>query len=374
MSQVLATTACNLDKNILQACLPLLAQSKVDAFEWSFDALFRFKKIPDWFIELIDAFSQENRLIGHGIFYSVFSGNFTDDQASWLKKVKQVASRFNFDHMTEHFGFMAGEDFHNGAPLSFPMNNKTLTIGEDRLSRLADAAQCPIGLENLALAYSKDDVKRQSAFLSNLLNRINGFMILDLHNLYCQSHNFDIDLNTLIGFYDLELVREIHISGGSWEAFPSAPDKRVRRDTHDNRVPDVVFQALEDVLNRCPNLKYVVLEQLGTGLVTEESRISYREDFIKMKSIIQRQPSQSRTTIKKYFNPRISKLSDQPVIDQDLFKQQNALSELLKNTSSLSHAHYELQNSELASSDWEIEKWEDHMLETARLITSKWLN
>jgi hypothetical protein len=49
-------------------------------------------------------------------------------------------------------------------------------------------------LENLALSFSVDDVKHQGEFLEKLVEPVNGFLILDLHNLYCQSHNFDIPL------------------------------------------------------------------------------------------------------------------------------------------------------------------------------------
>ncbi|HEY6899978.1 MAG TPA: DUF692 family multinuclear iron-containing protein, partial [Puia sp.] len=261
MPRLLPAGACNLDADILAACLPLLEESRVEAIEWSFDALFKVEQVPDWFLELLSAFSKEGRLIGHGVFFSLFSGRFQSGQEAWLRQLQETASIFRFDHVTEHFGFMTGKDFHNGAPLNIPYTATTLAIGRDRLQRIQEACRCPVGLENLAFSYSLDEVRQHGEFLDRLLEPVNGFIILDLHNLYCQLENFELDFDELIHLYPLDKVREIHISGGSWEDSGIAPGRRVRRDTHDDTVPADVFQLLERVIDRCPHLKYVVLEQ-----------------------------------------------------------------------------------------------------------------
>src|SRR6185295_16105907 len=98
------------------------------------------------------------------------------------------------------------------------------------------------------------------------------FIILDLHNIYCQIHNFNIEFDNIIDLFPLHRVREIHISGGSWEDSHIIPGKKIRRDTHDDSVPEEVFGLLELSIHRCPNLKYVVLEQLSSGLDTLQKR------------------------------------------------------------------------------------------------------
>ena len=161
MPQPYAAVACNLDQHILLSCLPLFEMEKVEAVEWSFDALFRFREIPPWFTELLQTFSRENRLVGHGVFFSLFSGRWSEAQQHWLAQLKKLSATYRFDHITEHFGFMTGADFHTGAPISLPFTPATLAIGRDRLARIYDACECPVGLENLAFAYSIDEVKKQ---------------------------------------------------------------------------------------------------------------------------------------------------------------------------------------------------------------------
>jgi len=286
MAKLHATVACNLDTNLLLSSLPLFAKEKVEAIEWSFDTLYGFSNIPPWFFELIKAFSDADRLIGHGVFFSLFSGKWSQEQAAWLEDLKQMAREYNFNHITEHFGFMTGEDFHKGAPISIPFTESTLKLGQDRLSRIQDACNCPVGLENLAFSYAIDELKAHGEFLNALVEPINGFVILDLHNLYCQAMNFDIPADKLIDAYPLDRVREIHISGGSWESSEYFPDKKIRRDTHDDSVPAEVFDLLKYAIPRCPELSFVVMEQLGFGLTTEQARLDFQNDFMQMENII----------------------------------------------------------------------------------------
>jgi uncharacterized protein len=373
MSKILSAIACNLDTHILAASLPLLEAEKVQAIEWSFDTLTHFDHIPEWFTELMKAFSDEKRLIGHGVYFSLFSGKWLKEQAQWLIRLEEMSKEFQFDHITEHFGFMTGENFHNGAPLSIPFTKSTLAIGQDRLKRIHAACNCPVGLENLAFSYSIEEVKRHGDFLNQLIEAVNGFIILDLHNLYCQIHNFDIDFEDIIKLYPLEKIREIHISGGSWEDVNALVDKKIRRDTHDDGVPSMVFELLKKTIPRCPNLKFVVMEQLGAGLTTEESRQQFQSDFYEMDGIIQQHNDVKLDSNTDLFMPKNPlKMSISPVEDNALFVQQLLLSNILETASDYKHAQKLLSKSPLSNSDWAIEKWQPYMLETAISIAQKW--
>ena len=371
MPDIRASIACNLDLNILQTALPLFSAETVEAIEWSFDTLFKVKNIPDSFIELLKAFGKEERLIGHGVFFSMFSGKWSAEQDHWLKHLEKVCSNFQFDHITEHFGFMTGANFHQGAPISIPFNQTTLAIGHDRLKRIYNTCQCPVGLENLAFSYSLDEVKRHGEFLEKLIAPINGFIILDLHNLYCQLHNFGVDYADLIKLYPLNQVREIHISGGSWNDSELTPSKKIRRDTHDDSVPAAVFELLEKTIPQCNNLKFVVLEQIGTGLKSEESKKLFQADFAQMKKII-RQTEVSRKPNNNFLPTQNIFSLHAPIENIALAAQQKELSTILETADGYLDAQSRLQQSSLAATDWEIEKWEPHMLETVVAIAQKW--
>jgi uncharacterized protein (UPF0276 family) len=350
----------------------LLQGGRVEAIEWSFDTLFWAEQVPEWFLELLSTYSAQKRLIGHGVFFSLLSGKWTQEQEQWLQQLKKLVAQFYFDHITEHFGFFTGQNFHYGAPLHIPYTATTLRIGQDRLSRIYDACQRPVGLENLAFAYSLNEVKQHGEFLQKLVEPVNGFLILDLHNLYCQLHNFSVAYDELIQLYPLDRVREIHISGGSWEDSTLIPDKKIRRDTHDESVPDEVFQLLEQTIPKCPNLKFVVLEQLGVGLKTESSRAQFRHDFVRMEKMVKESRHGRISRLDNLFLPLQPLHLTSAVEDATLHEQQVQLSHILETAPSFEEAQRRLQSSSLANTDWKVEQWKPHMLETAVSIAQKW--
>lgn len=372
MSTLHSSVACNLDTHILLAVLPLFEAEKVQAIEWSFDALFHQKSIPVWFEELLHAYANENRLIGHGVFFSLFAGRWSPHQHDWLQHLKQFSQTFHFQHITEHFGFMTGADFHAGAPISLPFTTTVLNIGIDRLQRIQDACQCPVGLENLAFSYSLEEVKKHGEFLEKLVEPVNGFIILDLHNLYCQIQNFDIAFEDIIRLYPLERVREIHISGGSWDETLIVPGKKIRRDTHDEAVPGEVFDLLKKAIPMCPNLQFVVLEQLGTALHTEESKRLFQQGFYTMDDIVNAFNTTPRPAQTNDFKPVGFTPTNAPVESETLHQQQFELSRILENATDYHEAQQLLAASSLANTAWNSENWAPYMLETAMRIAQKW--
>ncbi|PPK86585.1 uncharacterized protein DUF692 [Neolewinella xylanilytica] len=364
--------ACNLDHQLLSTALPLLEAGTVSGLEWSYDAVYQYETLPEWFAALLKAFAAEGRLIGHGIFYSVCSGAWSEDQRNYLDRLAHTVEAFPFDHVTEHFGFLTGANFHRGAPIAPPLTQSTLRIGQDRLHRLHDAARCPVGLENLAFAYSADDVFRQYAFLDQLVQPIDGLLILDLHNLYCQLHNFSLDLEELLRHIPLERVREMHLSGGSWDFHHDAPTGRVRRDTHDERVPDEVFHLLHEIAPRCSNLKFVVLEQLGSALRETEAQLGFQADFDRMTSVCTAMVQQPVNDRPAPCLPNTSPITHPPLQDRALANEQQELSTILETSSTLAEVQDRLSNSSLANSAWQMENWSPYMLETAWKIARKW--
>ncbi len=372
-TDVYTGVACNLDSRLLHAAFPLLEADEVEAIEWSFDALFRQETVPQWFNEMLQAFAQAGRLIGHGIFFSIFTARWRSEQDEWLAQLRRRSCEMAFDHVSEHFGFLTGTDFHQGAPMSVPFTSATLAVGQDRLLRLQDACRCPVGLENLAFAFCIDDVCRHGDFLDQLLAPVNGFIILDLHNVYCQAMNFDVQADALLARYPLHRVREIHLSGGSWEPSLSAPARRVRRDTHDDAVPPAVFDLLAVAIPQCPHLRFVILEQVNAGLQTEPQKAQYRADFLHAKSLVQQYTPQSpQTTQRDPFIYTEKPLAHPPLEDAMLHEQQTTLARILETAPSAADARRQLLHSALSGSPWHVEQWPDHMLETAVRIAQKW--
>lgn len=155
-----------MEPEFLQAMYPLFQNEEVEMLEWSFDIVKEGYKPPVIVKQLLQEYTKRGRLVGHGVRYSLLSGSWGARQTKWLNYLKADVKKNKYRYFTEHFGFMSHSNFHKGAPLPMPLTPKALQIGQDRLMRLQEVVQIPVGLENLAFAFNAEDVKEQGDFLN----------------------------------------------------------------------------------------------------------------------------------------------------------------------------------------------------------------
>lgn len=287
------------------AALPLFAEGVVEVLEWSFDTVWEHgdgrpaRPMPAWAEALLDHYASEGQLLGHGVHFSMLSAVFEERQARWLEDLARETARRPYRRISEHYGFMTTPSFARGAPLPMPRSDAMMRIGRDRLARIRAAlsAPCPIGIENLALAWSRDEALAHGRVLADLLGDRDGdgasdFIVFDVHNAYCQIVNFGLEAEALLASYPADRVRQIHVSGGSdrpaWPPIASSLPKEsdvVRRDTHDERVPGPVFALLEASLRRFANVDVVTLERLGGTIATDDAAEQLRADYLRVREI-----------------------------------------------------------------------------------------
>lgn len=360
--QLLLGVSMMAEADFVSAILPLLESSGIDVLEWSFDTFYTIDE-PQWLADLLNFYSDHKRLLGHGVYYSLFDAKWTERQDVWLQKLKAETDRRSYNHITGHFGFMNTENFHQGVPLPVPLHPELLKIGKDRLLRLQDVVEVPIGIENLAFSFSSDDVREQGEFLYRLIEDIDGFVILDLHNIYCQASNFNMEIMELVNLYPLEKVKEIHLSGGSWENSIYTKNKRIRRDTHDDEIPQELFDILPDVISRCGHLEYIIIERLGHTIKTESNKQSFLRDFKKVKRIVDN--SDPKEDLQHQWEKKNRVLTD-PMENLLLFDDQKNLNKFL----------FESQDPETirnyAFHYFKMHNWDPEMIHTASQIVKKW--
>lgn len=252
---------------------PVIAE--VEAVEWTLDAGFG-RPLPPSTEAVLTAFGAADRLYGHGLGYSPLSAGRPDVARAWLAALRAEVATRRYRRLAEHFGFCTGGPFAAGAPLPMPRTAAVLAAGRDRLLRLRDAAGVPVGLENLALALCGDDALGQGEFVQALLEPVDGYVHLDLHNLWCQSVNFGIRPDRLLASWPLDRVRVVHVSGGAWV-------DGIRRDTHDGPVPDEVWALLGEALPRLAACEVVLLERIGSAFGTDDDRVAFRADWSRLR-------------------------------------------------------------------------------------------
>lgn len=266
-----------------RASLPLFESGTIDAVEWSFDMGWHPAGVPSWLNSLLNDYSAQGALVGHGVSYSLLGATGSHDR--WLSLLRDEVEARDYQWISEHIGFVGAGRFSFSAPLPMPLLPDVVGLGQARLVALKDAAGCDVGVENLATCLGPDDATNQAELINQLLAPIDGFMVLDLHNLYCQSHNVGLDPIKLMARLPLDRVREVHVSGGSWST-ASASERSIRRDTHDGLVPDAVLDLLGVALMRCVNLELVIYERLGNTFADPNSDEAYRADVRRVATVV----------------------------------------------------------------------------------------
>ncbi len=264
------------------AASPLFQAGVIDALEWTVD-LGWTEPLPDWVTALLDHYGAEGRLYGHGVTLSPTTAG--DPDPAWLERLAR--DPFRYRHVTEHWGFSRGRRLAINAPLPLVASEAVVASTTRALRALAAAARVPVGLENLALAMSEHDVLAQPAMLAQVLDAIDGVLLLDLHNVWCQAVNYRRDPRELVARYPLARVRELHVAGGSWST--TADGGRFRRDTHDALAPDEVLELVAWTIPRCPALEVVILERLPTAI---DDHDAWRAEVTRLAAVVQRAAAQ----------------------------------------------------------------------------------
>ena len=259
--------------DVREALEPLWDDGTIQVLQLTVEHAFRGDLGPGFTTPLRQA-SERGDLVGHAVHSSPLTSPRDLVSVDWLARAKKILARWPVRFVTDHFGCCRSEDWH-AAPLPLPASNALVAAGREHLQWMSDELEIPVGLENLALAMSVDDVLWQPDLLDAMIRPVDGLLLLDLHNLWCSAVNYRLDPVALLERYPLDLVRQIHIAGGSWSDFPEG---RFRRDTHDGPVPAEVWALLPEAIGRCENLEVVVLERLrGTLEDPEEVRREIRQ-------------------------------------------------------------------------------------------------
>lgn len=269
------------------AATPLIEAGKVEVVEWSVDFGFAPGSTPAWLEAWLDTFEARGALLAHGVELSPLSAILGDSHVMWLEALAAACRARTFRHLTEHYGFITAGDAVRGTPLPLPPSRRAIELGVERIESLRRTAGVPVGIENLAFAFGAADVFQQAAFVTELCERADAFVLLDVHNLFCQAENFDLSPLELAACYPLSRVRELHVAGGARSRSRRDPTRKpFVRDTHDADVPDAVFALVERLIPACPALSEVILERSDRSLFAEDERVRFRADFARLEAIV----------------------------------------------------------------------------------------
>ncbi len=223
--------------------------------------------------------------VGHGILYSLGAATPPPRRSTWLDALRRDQETFKMLWFSEHLGFADHGGRHLALPLPLPPDDHTVVAVAQNLEPLAEIFKT-VAFENNVGYFALGDPLAEPHLFTDLCNRTDCGMVLDLHNAYTTCVNLGVDLGEWLEGMPWNSVIEIHLSGGSFtdkEWFTGS--KTFRLDTHDHPVPEPVWEAFAAVLPHCQNLRAVIVEWLPDGMDKAAAEL-FSKDFERARKIL----------------------------------------------------------------------------------------
>jgi uncharacterized protein (UPF0276 family) len=216
----------------------------------------RYQELETW-VEMLEWIAQQRPVIAHNIGLSI--GNAGHFDLQYVQHLARWQQRFSFPWQSDHLSFAEvtganGAEYHAGVAVPLPYDREVLEIVANRVGIFQQHVRVPLLLENSVYFVTfPDQDMTEPHFLNELASRTGCGVLLDIHNLYANARNHGFDAADFINELDLRHVIEAHIAGGTEFA-------GMYTDSHSGPCPEPVWELLESIVCRAPNLKAVTFE------------------------------------------------------------------------------------------------------------------
>jgi len=153
----------------------------------------------------------------------------------YLKQLKALIKRVEPEWFSDHLCWTGvnGLNLHDLMPL--PYTEEAIQHVADRVSQVQDYLGRQMLLENVSsyVSYS-DSTMTEWEFLSEVAERADCHILLDLNNIYVSAYNHNFDPYTYLTAIPADRVYQFHLAGHTHE-------NNLIIDTHDHPIADPVF-------------------------------------------------------------------------------------------------------------------------------------
>lgn len=226
-----------------------LNQDKVDFLEIISDHYLE----PNLYkIEQLALLKKHFTLIPHGINLSLGSAEGLDKD--YVGKLARLINELNPPWWSEHICFTqaGGIDIGHLAPLPFTW--EAIDVIVRNIKEVKQLIAAPLILENITYMLEIPGAEMNEAqFISEILERTDCGMLLDITNLYINSVNHNLDIDKFLAQIPLERVVQLHFVGGHSQ-------HGMLIDSHSRPTNKEVWQLMERV-TEITNLKGTILER-----------------------------------------------------------------------------------------------------------------
>ncbi len=171
----------------------------------------------------------------HGLSLSIGSADKLD--VEFVKSVKDFMDTHNIEIYSEHLSYCSHEG-HMYDLMPMPFTEQAANYVADRVTQVQDILQRPLILENVSTYASPGQEMSELEFVTQVLQKADCKMLLDVNNVYVNSVNHGFDPQYYINSLPTDRIEYLHIAGH----FDEAEDLLV--DTHGASIKSQVWDLL----------------------------------------------------------------------------------------------------------------------------------
>jgi len=194
-------------------------------------------------LEVLDEILAQYRVVQHGV--SLYLGSADRPDRAHLKRLKALVKRTRTPWLSDHlcWGSVDGTYSHDLLPM--PYTHAAARRTAEKIRQVRDYLEVPLCVENVSsyAAFHQSEMAEWE-FLTEVVERADCGILLDVNNIYVSSRNHDFDPYAYLDGIPHHRVGQMHIAGHT-------RFEKYLLDTHDHPVLDPVWQLYAHAIRRC---------------------------------------------------------------------------------------------------------------------------
>jgi len=194
-------------------------------------------------LHTLDRILEQYRVVQHGV--GLYVGSAQGIDRAHLRRLKTLVRRTRTPWVTDHlcWGSVDGTFSHDLLPL--PYTREAISRAVENIRMVRDFLEVPFAVENVSsYAEFHDSEMTEWEFLTEVAERADAGILLDVNNIYVSSVNHGFDPMAYVESVPHARVAQIHIAG-------HARYERFIIDTHDHPVIDPVWRLYARAIELC---------------------------------------------------------------------------------------------------------------------------
>ncbi len=198
----------------------------------------------------LDKIVEHYPLVMHGVSLSI--GSSDPLNIDYLSKVKKLADRIKPKWISDHLCWTGVHQRNMHDLLPLPYTEKMINHVVERVKRVQDIYKQQILLENVSsyITY-KDSEMTEWEFISEIANRADCFILLDINNIYVSAFNHGFEPEIYLSYIPTNRVQQFHLAGHL-----NCTDYII--DTHDHPVIEEVWELYAKAIKRFGDISTMI--------------------------------------------------------------------------------------------------------------------